>query len=298
MLGEGFQAQSETTHGIEVRDLPLAHPTEAGVEMALRCWDFGGQQIYHATHQFFLTGRALFLVCWNARLGFEQGKLEYWLDATHSLAPGAPVAIVATHTDQRDAKLPLEGLQRRYPQVVGAFAVSNLTTHGIDELREAIRRHAAELPLMGSAWPSTWLAAAEAVRDLDRLQIRSGELLDVFAEHGVREPTAQQTLARWLHDLGDITWFDDDAELKDTVLLDPEWVSNRVSDVLECGRIIDGLGGQEGPGRAGGTALLRLRRLLDEEAPRWQATCKLRKVLTPENHYLWPCEAHAAEYLV
>jgi len=50
-----------------------------------------GQQIYHATHQFFLTERSLYMVAWNARLGAEQGKLHYWLDTIKALAPKAPV---------------------------------------------------------------------------------------------------------------------------------------------------------------------------------------------------------------
>ena len=51
-------------------------------------------------------------------------------------------------------------------------------------------------------------------------------------------------------------------------------------------------------GKAEGVSLLELRRMLDENAPKWQATCGLRKVLTPENHYLWLCEEHAKEYLI
>ncbi|WP_347242416.1 hypothetical protein [Nostoc sp. FACHB-888] len=30
-----------------------------GREFRVNIWDFGGQEIYHATHQFFLTRRSL-----------------------------------------------------------------------------------------------------------------------------------------------------------------------------------------------------------------------------------------------
>ena len=49
---EPFQAgtESETTWGIDVRPLELPHPEHDDVTMTLKCWDFGGQNIYHATH--------------------------------------------------------------------------------------------------------------------------------------------------------------------------------------------------------------------------------------------------------
>ena len=49
------------------------------------------------------------------------------------------------------------------------------------------------------------------------------------------------------------------------------------------------------PERVGGAALRAIRKLLDELDPdqHWGG---LRKVLTPEGHYLWLCEHHAKEY--
>ena len=45
----------------------------------LHVWDFGGQEIQHATHQFFLTERSLYLVVLNGRAGAEDDDAEYWL---------------------------------------------------------------------------------------------------------------------------------------------------------------------------------------------------------------------------
>ena len=49
------------------------------------------------------------------------------------------------------------------------------------------------------------------------------------------------------------------------------------------------------PERADGAALRALRQLLDEKDPQ-QHWGGLKNVLTPEEHYLWLCEHHAAEY--
>jgi hypothetical protein len=49
------------------------------------------------------------------------------------------------------------------------------------------------------------------------------------------------------------------------------------------------------PERVEGAALRALRQLL-EEKDKEQHWGGLKKVLTPEGHYLWLCENHAAEY--
>ena len=88
-----FVTQLSTTHGIEVDTLELPHPKKANTNIVLNTWDFGGQQIYHATHQFFLTKRSVYLVTWNARLGVKQGRLDYRLETIKSLAPDAPILL-------------------------------------------------------------------------------------------------------------------------------------------------------------------------------------------------------------
>jgi internalin A len=57
-----------TTHGIEITPLTIPAPS-AGSDLTVRGWDFGGQEIYRITHQFFFTRRALYMVAWNARQG-------------------------------------------------------------------------------------------------------------------------------------------------------------------------------------------------------------------------------------
>ncbi len=161
-----FNPQLSTTHGIEIDTLELEHPSGHIEEMTmqLKTWDFGGQDIYHAIHQFFLTNNSLFLLVWNVRHGYEQGKLYYWMDTIQAKAPDSPVLLVATHIDKRVADLPLKDFRHKYPNIVGQCEISNKTGEGIEVLRKAIADAAADLPLMGEKWPETWLDAAYAIR--------------------------------------------------------------------------------------------------------------------------------------
>jgi hypothetical protein len=241
LRGQSFDNSLPTTHGIAVETLELSHPTESGVTMQLKAWDFGGQDIYHATHQFFLTDRSLFLLVWNARHGFEQGKLYYWLDAIQARAPGSPVLIVATQTDERDADLPLAEIKAKYPQVVDQWSVSNLTGAGIADLRAAITQTAAKLPLMGELWPKTWLEAADDLRARAEKHTTPQEMQAMMRKHHV-SAEGIPVLARWLHELGDILYFRDDDELSDLVILKPQWASAYISRVVEDEQVIAGLG--------------------------------------------------------
>jgi len=237
LKGKEFQIESETTHGIGIEELKLSNPKEDGVEMTLNCWDFGGQEIYHATHQFFLTKRSLFVLVWDARQGWEAGKLYKWLDAIEARAPGAPVLIVASKTDERDAVLPLDDLRRKYPRIEGHYEVSNKTREGIEGLRESIADVAAGLPLMGEEWPASWLEAANAIRKRTEQYFSPKKLYGTMGKHKVRKKD-RDILAQWMHDLGDILYFKDNEELNDLVILDPEWMNEKISRVLESKEVI------------------------------------------------------------
>lgn len=227
---EGYQAHEDSTHGVEIRSLAVPHP-EQHLMMQLNAWDFGGQDIYHATHQFFLSNRSLFLLAWNARLGFDQGRVYYWLDTIKALAPESPILLVATHIDERSADFPKAELQREYPQIRAYLEISSKTGQGIDDLRAAIQQHSANLPLMGGEWPATWLRAAEAIRANPEKYISIQTLHRMMSSAGVKDYSLS-ILTKWLHELGDILYFPDDPELNDIAVLKPQWVSQYISRVL------------------------------------------------------------------
>ncbi|AFY80496.1 COR domain-containing protein [Oscillatoria acuminata] len=231
LRGEPFNPQESTTHGIDIRTLEFLHPSKLDVTMQLNAWDFGGQQIYHATHQFFLTNRSLFLLAWNARYGYEQGKLYYWLDTLSSLAPDSPILLIATQIDDRHPSIPLAELQSKYPQIVGQCEISSKTGQGIDNLRHCIANTAAQLPLMGELWPKTWLDAANDIRFLSEKYITPQLLATRMSAAGV-SPDSIPILAQYLHELGEILYFQDNPALNEIVILKPEWVTEHISRVL------------------------------------------------------------------
>jgi GTPase SAR1 family protein len=54
-----FDPNEAKTEGIDIHRWQVNVDKE---EIYLNIWDFGGQEIMHATHQFFLTKRSLYLL--------------------------------------------------------------------------------------------------------------------------------------------------------------------------------------------------------------------------------------------
>ena len=53
-----LQSDEKSTQGIDV--IHWDFPLPDGHNFRLNIWDFGGQEIYHQPHQFFLTERSLY----------------------------------------------------------------------------------------------------------------------------------------------------------------------------------------------------------------------------------------------
>ena len=243
-----FDPLQPSTEGLAVSTLHLAHPAAATgtdldrVRMDLSVWDFGGQEIYHATHQFFLAARSLFLVVWDPNSGYENSRLQYWLNTVTARAPDAPILLVATHGAQRPADLPLADLQRRFPAIVGTYTVDSATGEHIPELRTAIADHAAGLPLMGAPWPTSWAAGAEAIRALPGTHTTVADVCKLLTTLAVAG-TDQHELLAALNFLGDILHYPDDPRLVDTIVLQPQWLNERIARILDS-KTVAARGGQ------------------------------------------------------
>ena len=67
------------------------------------CWDFAGQEVFYATHQYFISRRAIYLVIYNAANAINDRdlkKISYWFNTVRTLADKrSPIVFVGTHCD-------------------------------------------------------------------------------------------------------------------------------------------------------------------------------------------------------
>jgi hypothetical protein len=179
----------------------------------------------------------LFLLVWNSRARAADGRVIAWLDAITARAPDAPVLVVATHGDETSPATFPHDLPGRYPGITGVFTVDSRTGLGVGELRHAIARQAAGLPLMGGRWPAAWDAAARALGSMPGLTVTASSAFRHMAQVGVPDPAAQHAIAQVLHDLGEIGYFPGLPGLGARIILRPEWLDARIAQAIDSPQV-------------------------------------------------------------
>ena len=158
LVDDDFRGDETKTQGINITTWPLKCAEDT---LRLNIWDFGGQEIMHATHQFFLTERSLYILVLNGREGGEDIDAEYWMKHIESFGGNSPVIIVQNKIAQHPFELNYRGLQARYPQVHGFVKTDCEGGIGIDVLREKISEVAAGMPEVRMQFPMDWFRVKE-----------------------------------------------------------------------------------------------------------------------------------------
>jgi internalin A len=234
LLHNHFNPQENKTDGIQIQQWPLEipGPQDSPQTIRLNVWDFGGQEIMHATHQFFLTRRSLYLLVLDTRQSEAENRLEYWLKMIESFGADSPILVVGNKADQHPLDLDQRGLKHKYRQIQIFLETSCQTGQGIDLLREQISQTISKLPHVGDPFPKTWFEVKQTLETLEKDYIPYDRYLTLCQQHQISDSQKQQTLVRFLHDLGIVLNFCDDPRLEDTHVLKPEWVTVGVYKIL------------------------------------------------------------------
>jgi len=80
---KGKKQGTIATDGIDITNWVEPLSTAQKGEIIFNIWDFAGQEVYYATHQFFLSNRAIYLVVFNI-MDENLCKVDYWLKSIHS----------------------------------------------------------------------------------------------------------------------------------------------------------------------------------------------------------------------
>ncbi len=245
LTGREPKANEPTTHGvsIDIQALHLPHRKKEGTKIQLNAWDFGGQEVYRATHQFFFSGRSVYLLVWEPRRGVLQCQVEDWLKLLRlRVGPDARVIIVSTYSRSGGhiARIDKEVFIRNFGSMIVAFhEVDSLVDDpatgekvGIAELKQLITDAAQDLPQMGMEFNRDWREARDELLAIEEPRISYRRFADVCRNHGL-DDIAARTLASLMHDLGYIFYYGDDERLRDEVVLKPEWLTKAIGFVLE-----------------------------------------------------------------
>ena len=241
LAGEAPDARGLETHSIAIRELMLNCPSGL---VRTRAWDFGGQEILHATHQFFLTERSLYILVLEPRSGLAQRDAEYWLKLIETQGESSPVVIAMNWCNGRRWQIDEVKLRRKFPFIVDFILTDALYGDGIDSLRETVIRTVQER--MSDVWipfPSRWRLIKDTVAGMRDNFLTYKQYAALCAKLGEDDSAAQADLAGILHALGLVLYFGKGGgRLHDTRVLNPGWVTGGVYAVIRAPSIAENYG--------------------------------------------------------
>jgi Leucine-rich repeat (LRR) protein len=229
-------AEEESTKGIDIHRHIFTNAAERPFH--LNVWDFGGQQIYHATHQFFLTKRSLYILVDDTRnnsQAVQDDGFKYWLELIEALSEGSPVLIFQNEKAGRSKSIDEAGIKGRFPNVKDVYRGNLEQADAAELLAKAICFHVQQLPHVGEAVPARWLAIRSELEERKQQApyMSRKEYFQIYGRHLELDETKALQLSRYLHDLGAFLHFQEDPLLARLVILQNDWATEAVFNVID-----------------------------------------------------------------
>ncbi|MBI5913774.1 MAG: TIR domain-containing protein, partial [Bacteroidetes bacterium] len=228
-------APGDTTRGIEITRLDERMP-HTGEPLRLNLWDFGGQDIQHYAHQFFLTGSSLYALVTNERIQ-DSVHLPYWLNIIEMLGKKSPVILIQNMDGGICQPLKDEAaIRARFANVHNRTFQSDFskakTEAEFAALRKKIVELAAELPHIEREYLRSFnelREKLEAEADRQTHYLRWEAYLALMPELG---EDLMRDYANALTFLGVCQYFPHDAMLSQFVFLRPKWLIDALFELL------------------------------------------------------------------
>ncbi|MCA2630673.1 MULTISPECIES: COR domain-containing protein [unclassified Microcystis] len=230
LLHNTFNSEEPKTPGINIEKWQLSQKPD----IRLNIWDFGGQKVMQTTHQFFLTKRSLYLLVLDNRKNEQQNRLEYWLKLIETYGGNSPVIIVGNCADENPPQVKIRTLRKKYPQITKLIATSCKTGVGIEQLVQEIASQIDAIPHIKDSLPNSWFEIKTQLETMQKSYdfISYEKYQEMCQTAEIKEASDQKSLVQFLHDLGIVLNYQDDPRLNETNVLNPEWVTDGVYDIL------------------------------------------------------------------
>ncbi|TAE00317.1 MAG: hypothetical protein EAZ97_06315 [Bacteroidetes bacterium] len=235
-----FNTQHHSTHAIA-----LLRRNLAGFD--LNCWDFAGQDLYHATHRLFMQTRALLVLVWDFEnenqdfhewqgTKYENEKLLYWLEYAKCFAPESPILVLQNKINTFPQDLYFEKkaeYQKEYP-IVDFLKVSAETGKGFMLLEEQLESIFSEHQSFKTPdLPTNWVQIREQIREKQEKSTQKTLSISEFEAICEKKDAKKsvQTILGYLHDTGVLYYRK--GYFNDQIILDQAWAIEAIYKLLD-----------------------------------------------------------------
>ena len=231
LLGGKFNNNEPQTHGINIKKWDIFDGDD---KIKVHSWDFGGQEIMHATHQFFLSKRSLYVLVLDGR---KEEKTEYWLKHIGSFGGDSPILVVMNKIDENPSfDVNRSFLQDKYKGIKSFHRVSCKENKGINTFAEILTDELAKVELRQEPFAKSWFNVKTKLEDMTDDFISYETFQELCTKENITGESAQETLIGFLNDLGIILHFKD-FQLNHTHVLEPKWVTGAVYRIINSDKV-------------------------------------------------------------
>lgn len=229
-----FNSRERTTEGIKISDWSC--PLSRKDAVTLHIWDFGGQEMMHATHQFFLTARSLYLLVLNRRPGGYDREADYWFRLIRAFGgKDAPVLVVLNKQRSEPFDVNRGAWLERYAENIRGFVETDCSSAStVTQLKRKIQLQIRQLKNVKVNFPRRWFAIKDELTAMPADYVTFEVYREICRKHGEGDPEHQALLAGFLHDLGIALNYRQDPRLRFAYVLKPEWVTQGIYAILHA----------------------------------------------------------------
>ncbi len=233
LLGKTYNPNEPQTHGININQWEV---NQGKNKIKAHLWDFGGQEIMHATHQFFLSKRSLYILVLDSR---KDDKTEYWLKHIQSFGGDSPVLVALNKIDENPGfEVNRLFLQEKYKNIKGFFRLSCAKNSGIKEFSDALLEALNSVEMLRTTWAESWFQVKKRLENMAEPFITYEKYTGMCIAEKILDKPGQDTLVDFLNDLGVILHFND-LDLQGVHVLQPKWVTEAVYRIINSGKLAE-----------------------------------------------------------
>jgi internalin A len=239
-LNAELPKEESRTRGIEVVNWKY----KGNHSHVARIWDFGGQDVYYPVHRFFLTENSVFVLLASTRQTHH--NFDYWIPTIFQF--GGNSAIILGQTCHQGNKVPWNDighyLSNNHFNIIKTgrlpYTEINLPNNneGLQEIKKIIIDQIEKLPHYGKGVPKSWIPAREAiaVESIKNACISFEIFTEICKTSNAERFSTDDDIkdfAGFLHALGIVLWYKDIEQLKQWIILQPDWALNAVYKIID-----------------------------------------------------------------
>jgi Leucine-rich repeat (LRR) protein/GTPase SAR1 family protein len=232
------EAEDISTQGIDILQWEFTGRNQQTYKVNI--WDFGGQEIYHQTHQFFLTERSLYLLVADSRK--EDTDHYFWLQVIRLLGKDSPILLIQNEKQNRTCNLNLRELRAEFEHLRTPQSINLADNRGLADIKESIQHNLEDLLPKGVAFPNSWLNVRYALENDGRNYISFSEYESICRLHKISDFQEMLDISDFLHRLGICLHFQKDPILRHRLILKPNWGNAAIYKILDNEKVKKELG--------------------------------------------------------